>query len=458
MYDVEVDGPKREDPLQPDVDGMPCRGDDRRRDRRRRARRPGRRRGRGRAHVRPAVDARPHVRRREVHLSSASASASGLVARRPASDVPAASGIAPVRSSRARCTSAIETVGLSKTLRRSVRALVDLDLQVERGEVFGYLGPERRREEDDDPAPARPDPSDVRPRIALRARHPTRRRRVASARRLPARRPAPRGSPDGPRAARLARAPARRASTTRLRDELCERLDVVLDRPIRQLSKGNRQKVGLVQAFMHRPDLVVLDEPTAGLDPLLQGEVRSLLRETAADGRTVFLSSHSLDEVQHVADRVGIIRSGRLVDVDAVETPAGALAPARDGHVRRAGRPVAVRVSRGRARSSSIDGTRRAALGARDGDGRAREGASRATRSSTSSRSRRISRRSSSSCTGRPTTAAELVPTRAARPPARARRLVRRHRRLRRAHRGDLPVDRELARARTSSSRATRTS
>jgi ABC-2 type transport system ATP-binding protein len=105
-----------------------------------------------------------------------------------------------------------------------------------------------------------------------------------------------------------------------LRDELCQRLDVVLDRPIRQLSKGNRQKLGLVQAFMHRPDLVVLDEPTAGLDPLLQGEVRALLRETVEEGRTVFLSSHSLDEVQHVADRVGIIRSGRLVDVDAVET------------------------------------------------------------------------------------------------------------------------------------------
>jgi ABC-2 type transport system ATP-binding protein len=71
---------------------------------------------------------------------------------------------------------------------------------------------------------------------------------------------------------------------------------------------------------MHRPDLVVLDEPTAGLDPLVQNEMRVLLRETAARGATVFLSSHSLDEVQHVADRVGIIRSGRLVDVDAVES------------------------------------------------------------------------------------------------------------------------------------------
>ena len=69
---------------------------------------------------------------------------------------------------------------------------------------------------------------------------------------------------------------------------------------------------------MHRPEVVVLDEPTAGLDPLLQGEVRSLLRETATEGRTVFLSSHSLDGVQHVADRVGS-RAGRLVDLDAVE-------------------------------------------------------------------------------------------------------------------------------------------
>jgi ABC-2 type transport system ATP-binding protein len=104
-----------------------------------------------------------------------------------------------------------------------------------------------------------------------------------------------------------------------LRDALCERLGAALDRPIRQLSKGNRQKIGLVQAFMHRPDLVVLDEPTSGLDPLLQVEVRALMRETAADGRTVFLSSHSLDEVQHAADRVAVIRQGRLIDVDRVE-------------------------------------------------------------------------------------------------------------------------------------------
>jgi beta-exotoxin I transport system ATP-binding protein len=94
----------------------------------------------------------------------------------------------------------------------------------------------------------------------------------------------------------------------------------VLDRPFRELSRGNRQKLGIVQAFMHAPDVVILDEPTSGLDPLNQSEFRRLTRETAADGRSVFLSSHSLDEVQHIADRVGIIRSGRLIDVDAVES------------------------------------------------------------------------------------------------------------------------------------------
>ena len=103
------------------------------------------------------------------------------------------------------------------------------------------------------------------------------------------------------------------------RDELIERFKVELDRPIRELSKGNRQKIGLVQALMHRPDLVILDEPTAGLDPLMQEEFQHLLREVADEGRAVFLSSHSLDEVQHVADRVGIIREGRLVAVESID-------------------------------------------------------------------------------------------------------------------------------------------
>ena len=79
---------------------------------------------------------------------------------------------------------------------------------------------------------------------------------------------------------------------------------------MRTLSKGNRQKIGLVLAFMHRPDLLILDEPTSGLDPLLQDEFQTLIRESVAEGRTVFLSSHELDEVQRLVDRVAIIKDG----------------------------------------------------------------------------------------------------------------------------------------------------
>ncbi|HVS09644.1 MAG TPA: ABC transporter ATP-binding protein, partial [Planctomycetota bacterium] len=100
---------------------------------------------------------------------------------------------------------------------------------------------------------------------------------------------------------------------------LAQRLELELDRPIRALSKGNRQKVGLVQAFMHEPDLLVLDEPTAGLDPLVQQTFYELLAEAKLEGASAFLSSHVLPEVQHVADRVGLIREGRLVLVESVE-------------------------------------------------------------------------------------------------------------------------------------------
>jgi ABC-2 type transport system ATP-binding protein len=94
---------------------------------------------------------------------------------------------------------------------------------------------------------------------------------------------------------------------------------VTLDRRVHELSKGNRQKLGLVVAFMHHPELLVLDEPTSGLDPLMQDEFDRLLRETVVDGATVFLSSHELDEVQRVADHVAIIKDGRLVVTDTVD-------------------------------------------------------------------------------------------------------------------------------------------
>ena len=101
--------------------------------------------------------------------------------------------------------------------------------------------------------------------------------------------------------------------------ELAERLDLDTSRKIREFSRGNKQKVGVVAAFMNRADLLILDEPTGGLDPLVQQTVLDLVREAKADGRTVFFSSHILSEVQAVCDKVGIIRDGQLVATQKVE-------------------------------------------------------------------------------------------------------------------------------------------
>jgi ABC-2 type transport system ATP-binding protein len=99
-------------------------------------------------------------------------------------------------------------------------------------------------------------------------------------------------------------------------DKLVQRLDVTVDRQIRTLSTGNRAKLAIVQAFMGQPDLLLLDEPTRGLDPLVQRQVHDMMREHAAGGGTVLLSSHVLSEVQEVADRVGLLRSGSLLAVE----------------------------------------------------------------------------------------------------------------------------------------------
>lgn len=100
---------------------------------------------------------------------------------------------------------------------------------------------------------------------------------------------------------------------------LAERFDVDLDRRLGTLSHGNRQKIGVIHAFMHRPPLLVLDEPTSGLDPLMQREFLDLLRATRAEGGTVLLSSHALSEVDAVADTVGILNEGRLLAVRSLD-------------------------------------------------------------------------------------------------------------------------------------------
>jgi ABC-2 type transport system ATP-binding protein len=212
--------------------------------------------------------------------------------------------------------SAIETFNLSKTY-GATKALVDLDMRVEEGECFGYLGPNGAGKT-------------TTIRLLLALQRPTsghaevlgrecQRESVEIHRRI------------GYLPGDLALYPkmtgqhlidffakARGEHDPALARDLVERFGVVLDRPAKELSTGNRQKIGLVLAFMHRPELLVLDEPTSALDPLMQDEFERLVQETVADGRTVFLSSHELDEVQRLAGRVSIIRSGTLVTTDTV--------------------------------------------------------------------------------------------------------------------------------------------
>ncbi len=211
---------------------------------------------------------------------------------------------------------AIETVGLTKFY-GSHRGIEDLDLRVEPGEVFGYLGPNGAGKT-------------TTIRLLLDLIRPTRGRATvagfdAQAESLEARRVT--GYLPGE-----LKAPGRSTAIDyltylgRLRggvepgavEDLADRLGLELGRRIGDLSKGNKQKVGIVAAFMHDPDLLILDEPTSGLDPLRQQDVLDLIGERAAGGRTVFLSSHELDHVEHVAERVGIVREGHLVAVETI--------------------------------------------------------------------------------------------------------------------------------------------
>jgi ABC-2 type transport system ATP-binding protein len=211
----------------------------------------------------------------------------------------------------------VQAQGLTK-LYGSRTGVLDLDFAVEQGEVFGYLGPNGAGKT----TTIRLMLDLIRPtngRVEVFGRD-VRRDAIAVRRRL-GYLPGDARLYERLTGEELIRYFASLRGLSDLRDarRLAERFELDLTLHIRTLSRGNRQKVGIVQAFMHRPDLLVLDEPTSGLDPLMQQQFYDLLHETTADGRTVFLSSHVLPEVQHVADRVAVIREGRLVLVDSVE-------------------------------------------------------------------------------------------------------------------------------------------
>ena len=211
-------------------------------------------------------------------------------------------------------TSAVVCDGLTKYF-ASVHAVEDLSFTVEPGEVVGFLGPNGAGKT----TTIRMLLDLIRPtrgRVEVLGTNPRRggagvRRRIgymagdlALYNRLTGRQ-------------LLEFVAALRGSVTLAPAEaLAERIEVALDRPIGTLSRGNRQKIGVVQAFAHEPDLLVLDEPTSGLDPVSQRTFRLLVREATTRGAAVLLSSHVLGEVQRVADRVAIVRDGRLVTIE----------------------------------------------------------------------------------------------------------------------------------------------
>jgi ABC-2 type transport system ATP-binding protein len=213
-------------------------------------------------------------------------------------------------------TPAIETSHLTKYYGKS-RGIIDVDLTVEAGQIFGFLGPNGAGKS-------------TTTRLLLDLIRPTsgtakvlgmdaRRDRLAIDRRV---------SYVPGELALYGELTGRQLLTYfgnlqgavdgGYREKLIERLELDPTKKIKSLSRGNKQKVGLVAAFMIRPELLILDEPTAGLDPFIQLEFEHLCEEAREEGRTVFISSHQLPEVEHLCDRVGIIREGRLLAVESI--------------------------------------------------------------------------------------------------------------------------------------------
>jgi ABC-2 type transport system ATP-binding protein len=213
-------------------------------------------------------------------------------------------------------TLVIETQSLTKTYGKA-RGIADLNLRVQRGEIFGFLGPNGAGKT-------------TTLRTLLDIIHPTRgsasvlgmdpQKEGIAVRRTVGYLPGDLALyPDLTGDEVLEYSSHLRGGIPRTEiDRLVKRMEIDLGRPIRAYSRGNRQKIGLILALMHKPELVILDEPTSGLDPLIQQVLYELLEDVRKDGRTVFFSSHILPEVERLCDRVGILREGKLVAVEAV--------------------------------------------------------------------------------------------------------------------------------------------
>ena len=212
--------------------------------------------------------------------------------------------------------SVIEAEQLTKSYGKS-RGIEDLTLSVRKGEIFGFLGPNGAGKT-------------TTIRTLLDLLHPTSgsatifgldsRRDSIAIRARTGNLPGDFAFEDRVTGHQLLRlfANLRGMSDLGSASDLANRFNADLSKPLRELSRGNRQKIGLIQALFHEPDLLILDEPTGGLDPLMQEEFLTVVAEHRDRGATVFLSSHDLAEVERICDRVGIIRAGRLAAVESV--------------------------------------------------------------------------------------------------------------------------------------------
>lgn len=212
--------------------------------------------------------------------------------------------------------SAIQTINLTKTYGKN-RGIHDVNMDIQQGEVFGFLGPNGAGKSTTlRTITALMKPTSGECRIMGIDPHQDPVAAMANVGNLPTEF----SLEDRATGRRLVKyfAALRNVTDLTFADEIARRITADLDRPIRRLSRGNKQKIGIVLALFHKPPVVILDEPTGGLDPLVQEQVMEILTEARAGGQTVLFSSHVLSEVERIADRVGIIRDGELI---AVEDP-----------------------------------------------------------------------------------------------------------------------------------------